>query len=189
MSRKILIGLFVDLRGVGDTRWVVPAMAMLYDRKGEKFVTLWRSLGASQSGIRAALEATIGQGWVEKNPGYGHPMRPEYILTKKGAPAGEACSQIIRALSEQGVEWKTLSKWSMTVLHTLRSGPYRFNELATAVEGATDRALAMCLKPLVANGLVQRTVVETYPPSVEYSLTTFGKRLAERVNDLAQALN
>ncbi len=188
MSRKTLIGSFADLRGVGDTRWVVPAMAMLFDRKGEKFVTLWRSLGASQSGIRAALDATIARGWVERNPGYGHPMRPEYILTKRGAAAGEACSQVIGRLSEEGVKWKALSKWSMTALHTLRLGPYRFNELAATVEGATDRALVMCLKPLVAHGLVLRTVEDTYPPSVAYSLTPSGQPLVIPIDRLAKAL-
>jgi DNA-binding HxlR family transcriptional regulator len=74
----------------------------------------------------------------------------------------------------------------MAVLHTLRFGPYRFNELAAALEGATDRALVMCLKPLVAHGLVVRTVEDSYPPSVAYSLSPAGESLALVLGGLAK---
>jgi DNA-binding HxlR family transcriptional regulator len=192
MSRKsagsILVDSFVDLRGIGDTRWVTPALAILHDRKGEKYVTLWRGLGASQRGIRTALDATIARGWVERNPGYGHPMRPEYVLTKKGMAVGDACSQVMRVLHDEGVEWRKLSKWSMAVLHTLRFGPYRFNELAAALDGATDRALVMCIKPLVSLGLVVRTVGDSYPPSVAYSLSPSGESIALALGKLAKLI-
>jgi DNA-binding HxlR family transcriptional regulator len=113
-------------------------------------------------------------------------MRPEYILTKKGGAAGEACSQLMRGLTERGVKWKSLSKWSMTVIHTLRAGPHRFNELAATVDGATDRALVMCLKPLVTHGLVRRTVEDTFPPSVTYALTPTGDSLVRPLVQLAK---
>jgi DNA-binding HxlR family transcriptional regulator len=187
-TRSVLVGSFVDLRGIGDLRWVTPALAMLHDRNGEKYVTLWRGLGASQRGIRTALDATIARGWVTRNPGYGHPMRPEYLLTKKGTAIGEACAQVMRVLRDERVEWRKLSKWSMTVLHTLRFGPYRFNELAAALDGATDRALVMCLKPLVTQGLVVRTVGDSYPPSVAYSLSPAGESLALALGKLAKLI-
>jgi DNA-binding HxlR family transcriptional regulator len=183
-ARSILVDSFVDLRGVGDLRWVTPALAMLHDRKGEKYVTLWRGLGASQRGIRTALDATIARGWVERNPGYGHPMRPEYVLTKKGMAIGEACSQIMKGL--EGVPWKELTKWSMAVIYVLRFGPYRFNQLASVLEGITDRALVMCLKPLVSHGLVLRQVDDSFPPSVMYSLTPTGETVLRPISRLAK---
>ncbi len=185
-ARNDLVESVVEAREGGDTRWVVPVMALLFERKGEKFVALWRGLGASQGGIRAALSYTTERGWVERNPGYGHPMRPEYVLTKDGLRVGRACSQIIKALDS--VPWKGLSKWSMAVLLVLMSGPCRFNELAKAAEGITDRALVMCLKPLVAHGLVARKVVETYPPTVTYSLTSAGRTVVKPIHRLASAM-
>jgi DNA-binding HxlR family transcriptional regulator len=186
MSRKTLVDSFVLVRQAGDARWAVPTMAMLYDRKGEKFVALWRGLGASQGGIRAALDEVMRRGWVVRNPGYGHPMRPEYVLTKRGQVAGEASSQIMRGL--EGVQWKHLSKWSLAILYLLRFGPYRFNELAAATDVITDRALVMCLKPLVAHGLVLRQVEATFPPAVSYSLSPEGETVVRPVLRLARAM-
>lgn len=185
-ARSVLVDSYVDLRGVGDARWVCPAMALLHDRKGEKFVSLWHGLGASQRGARAALDATMRWGWVVRNPGYGHPMRPEYVLTKKGQVAGEACSQIMKALD--GAPWTELTKWSMAVIYVLRFGPYRFNQLAAVLEGITDRALVSCLKRLVSHGLVLREVDDSFPPAVTYSLTPTGETVLRPIVRLAKAM-
>jgi DNA-binding HxlR family transcriptional regulator len=186
MSRRILVDSFAEVRAAGDARWVVPVMAVLFDEQGAKFVRLWRGLGASQGGVRAALEAAIRCGWVVRNPGYGHPMRPEYVLTKKGQAAGEACSQIMKGLD--GAPWKDLTKWSLAVIYVLRFGPYRFNQLAAVMEGITDRALVMCLKPLVAHGLVLREVDDSFPPSVTYSLTPSGETVLRPIARLAKSM-
>lgn len=186
MSRRILDDSFVEVRAAEDARWAVPVMAVLYDEQGAKFVRLWRGLGASQGGVRAALEAAMGWGWVVRNPGYGHPMRPEYVLTRKGQTAGEACSQIMKALD--GAPWKELTKWSMAVIYVLRFGPYRFNQLAAVLEGITDRALVSCLKRLVSYGLVLREVDDSFPPAVSYSLTPAGETVLRPIVRLAKSM-
>lgn len=178
---------FLATRAAVASRWVIPAMAMLYDRQGEKFVSLWRGLGASQGGIRNALDIVIERGWVERNPGYGHPMRPEYILTKSGMDVGKSCSKTMSAL--EGVSWRSLSKWSMPIVLLLTNGPYRFKELSDLAEGVTERALVMCLKPLVAQGIVHRDVADTFPPSVTYSLTPVGEQVGRAVLEISAALS
>ncbi|HTA36852.1 MAG TPA: helix-turn-helix domain-containing protein, partial [Solirubrobacteraceae bacterium] len=58
------------------------------------------------------------------------------------------------------------------------SGALRFNEFAEAVAGISPRMLAERLRDLEAAELVERTVIPSSPPTVEYRLTERGKRLA-----------
>ena len=62
-------------------RWAVPILAVLHREKGAKFVTLGSRLGVSRDSLRRSLDRLTQQRLVRRNPGYGHPMRPEYVLT------------------------------------------------------------------------------------------------------------
>ena len=60
-----------------------------------KFVVLQKRLGISRSSLQRTLRALIDAGLVKKNPGYGHPMRPEYLLTERGAKVGAPAQALI----------------------------------------------------------------------------------------------
>lgn len=68
-------------------------------------------------------------------------------------------------------------KWKLPILIALAFGNKRFNELEKAVEGITPKMLSKELRDLEMNHLVQRTVYDTIPVAVEYSLTPYGKTL------------
>jgi len=76
-------------------------------------------------------------------------------------------------------------KWS--VLVTLRLGvqPERFRALLRAVDGISARMLTVTLRGLERDGLVNRQVFDTRPPSVEYSLTPLGQSLLGHIGALA----
>jgi DNA-binding HxlR family transcriptional regulator len=57
----------------------------------------------------------------------------------------------------------------------LRDGGMRFNALLRGVEGISQKVLASTLKELERDGYINREVINTSPPSVEYSLTSMGK--------------
>lgn len=76
-------------------------------------------------------------------------------------------------------------KWSMIVLHELRGGPRRFNDLRRAAAPITQRMLSSTLQGLERDGLVTRTVHPTVPPQVEYELTPAGHSLNAAVRHLA----
>ncbi|MGH2451320.1 MAG: winged helix-turn-helix transcriptional regulator, partial [Candidatus Limnocylindria bacterium] len=65
-------------------RWAAPVLAELDRSRGSRFVTLSNRLALSRESLRRTLTALIDAGLVMKNPGYGHPLRPEYILTERG---------------------------------------------------------------------------------------------------------
>jgi len=67
-------------------------------------------------------------------------------------------------------------KWKISILAVLMFRPYRFKELARLV-GVSPRMLSKELKELEMNELVLRTVYDTTPVTVEYSMTTYGRTL------------
>lgn len=76
-------------------------------------------------------------------------------------------------------------KWSILVIVLLGKRPHRFNELHRGIETISQRMLTRTLRGLEDDGLVDRTVFPTNPPSVEYSLTPLGRSLLEPLSALA----
>lgn len=103
---------------------------------------------------------------MRRNEGYGHPLRPEYVLTPRGRRAAATASNVLAA----GETETLLRKWSVPVLAELHE-ERRFSELRAALPGISPRALALALRDLEAAGLVRREVRPTHPPSTVYSAT------------------
>ena len=163
MSTESLIALF-------HHRWAPPALALLDDRGGARFVEIQRRLDVGRESLRRALDALIDLGLVRRNEGYGHPLRPEYVVTAAGRRAARLADKVLRA----GDADTLLRKWSVPVLAELR-GPRRFSELRTALPGVTPRALALALRDLEDAGFVRREVLPTRPPSTVYRATRRGR--------------
>ncbi len=66
------------------------------------------------------------------------------------------------------------AKWTSLILLELESGPKRFNALGRAMPDVSKRMLTQSLRNLERDGLVNREVFDTKPPSVAYSLTDLG---------------
>jgi DNA-binding HxlR family transcriptional regulator len=69
-------------------------------------------------------------------------------------------------------------RWQLSIIYAALSGALRFNEFAEAVAGISPRMLSERLRDLEQAGLIERTVLPTSPPTVEYRLTPRGRRLA-----------
>jgi len=167
-------------------RWAVPILAKIDEQSGSKFVTLVQELKISRDSLRRTLRALQTQGFISKNPGYGHPLRPEYILTRTGKDLGPACVQIVQALQEFDVLEIGLNKWSMPLLFLMGKGPQRFSDMKGALPAITSRALALALKDLQSARLVDRTVIDDYPPATSYSLQPNAIQLAQNIERLAK---
>jgi DNA-binding HxlR family transcriptional regulator len=76
------------------------------------------------------------------------------------------------------------NKWSLLIIEFLGQRTMRFNELRREVGGISHKVLTQNLRTLERNGLVERTVHPTVPPSVEYSLTEAGAALREVVDGM-----
>lgn len=165
-------------------RWAAPILAELARSEGAKFVTLSRRLGASPTAVRQTLDHLIAHGWVEPNPGYGHPLRPEYVLTPSGARLAPGCLRLTDALDSLGLQAIGLKKWSMPVLHGIGEGAARFVELAQRLGGLTDRSLALTLRDLQEGTLIARDLIRATPPVGVYFATPTGRRLLPILDSL-----
>jgi DNA-binding HxlR family transcriptional regulator len=76
-------------------------------------------------------------------------------------------------------------RWSGIILGTLSSGPMGFAELRRGVGAITDSVLSDRLSELADGGLVERTVTDTRPPGVTYSLSAAGSDLLPILHQLA----
>jgi DNA-binding HxlR family transcriptional regulator len=175
------------LRGLLDHRWSLAVLTELHRTKGARFVPLAHRVGASPQSLRRALDALIERGLVMPNPGYGHPSRPEYVLTDAGRRIGPAAEAVFLALEHADVRDVGLRRWSLPVLTALGGGR-RFSELKALLPNVTPRALANVLKELADAGLVERTVHDSFPPHTSYRSTARGSRIGTDARRLAASL-
>ena len=75
-------------------------------------------------------------------------------------------------------------KWAMPIIYHLSKGKMRFKELERSIEGINTRMLVKELKNMEANGILNREVFATVPPTVEYTLTNKGEKLLPSIRSL-----
>lgn len=75
-------------------------------------------------------------------------------------------------------------KWKLPIIAALVFGTKRFKQLSREIDGITDKMLSKELKELELNQLISRTVHDSYPPVVEYSITEHGRTLMHVLQEL-----
>lgn len=76
--------------------------------------------------------------------------------------------------------------WTPNILWYLREGPRRFNELRRDVAGVSGKVLSQRLQRLHADGVIERRVLPTSPPTVEYELTDLGREVLPAVDAIVE---
>lgn len=76
-------------------------------------------------------------------------------------------------------------KWKPALLWLLESGPHRPAELRRRLPGLSEKVLTQALRELETDGLVGREVYDVLPLKTVYSLTEFGRDLAEALGPLS----
>lgn len=76
------------------------------------------------------------------------------------------------------------ARWTVDVLTVLRSGRFRFNEIAREVDGISQKQLTLTLRSLQREGFASRMAFATIPPRVEYELTELGVNFVDSVRPL-----
>lgn len=76
------------------------------------------------------------------------------------------------------------NKWRITIIHILRDGALRTNEIQSAIEEVSPKVLTQTLRGMERDGLLLREVYPVVPPRVEYRLTPMGRSLIKPLEDL-----
>ena len=77
-------------------------------------------------------------------------------------------------------------RWTLSILYASHEGAVRFNEFRFALGRVPPATLTTRLSELVDAGLLERRVLDTRPPAVEYRLTAAGQKLEPVVRALAR---
>lgn len=77
-------------------------------------------------------------------------------------------------------------KWTTLIVRDLLGGPRRFAELQRSVGRISPRLLTARLRLLEAEGVLERRVYATQPPSTDYRLTAHGRKLLDVIQAMAR---
>ena len=77
-------------------------------------------------------------------------------------------------------------RWTLSILYASVDGAVRFNEFHYALGRVPPATLTARLTELVDAGLLERRVLDTRPPAVEYRLTRQGRRFEPLLRELAR---
>lgn len=75
-------------------------------------------------------------------------------------------------------------KWKLPIIISLMFGNKRFSQMSKQIPGITDKMLSKELRELEMNELIKRTVYDTVPVVVEYSMTPYGRSLEKLIDEL-----
>jgi len=78
-------------------------------------------------------------------------------------------------------------KWKIAIISSICFyNKRRFSDVLNDVVGISNKMLSKELKELEINKLIHRTVLETQPITVQYTLTEHGKTLQTIINNLTE---
>lgn len=153
--------------------WVLPILASFHDGVPGRQAALLKATGASRTAFAQSMQHMVESGLVERNPGHGHPLRPEFRLTTLGAKIA-AMAEKIQTLPDQDGLALLRRTWTLPVLTSLRQ-PRHFNEIRGFLPTITDRALSQSLHLLEEKAWVMREIQPAArPPKPLYSAINAG---------------
>ena len=78
-------------------------------------------------------------------------------------------------------------RWTLSILYASFDGAVRFNEFLESLGRVPPATLTTRLNELVDAGLLERRVLDTRPPAVEYRMTSRGKDFQPVVRALVRS--
>ncbi|MFB7295523.1 winged helix-turn-helix transcriptional regulator [Streptomyces rubiginosohelvolus] len=75
-------------------------------------------------------------------------------------------------------------RWTMLACQEIAAGSRRFGDLKSALDGVSNKVLSETLVRLERDGLIERRVFDSRPPTVQYEMTPMGTSLLEVVRGI-----
>jgi DNA-binding HxlR family transcriptional regulator len=75
-------------------------------------------------------------------------------------------------------------KWRLPIVLSLTFGDKRFGEIQREIVDISPKMLAQELRALETNKIITRTVYDSMPVTVEYSLTPLGKSMKKMLDEI-----
>lgn len=158
--------------------WSIKILALMHSGVPGRQAPLLAASGAGRTAFGQSLQYLIEIGMLERNPGHGHPLRPEFRLTKQGITAAKLAADVLECLSENDDGFALIRKtWTLPILAAVGE-QRRFSEIKLALPSITDRALSQALVQLEEKAWLNREiVVEGRHPYPSYHAAGMGSKI------------
>ncbi len=166
------------LVNITSRAWALPILFSMHSGVAGRQAPLLAATGAGRTAFSQSMDHLIALGLIERNPGYGHPLRPEFRLTSLGKTAANIANKIHHVSAEE--DWTLLRRsWTLPVLTSLHT-PRQFGDIKRNLPTITDRALSQSLKSMESKDWVCRSVDgAARPPKSVYSAVNTGGLISQ----------
>ena len=162
--------------------WSLRILALMHAGVPGRQAPLLAATSASRTSFASSLEHLLQLGLLERNPGHGHPLRPEFRLTAPGAKAAETAGRIVKAVPDDGEFALLRRNWTVPIL-ALTDRPRRFSTLKSNLATITDRALSTSLHQLEERDWLRRDIdTSNRVPFPTYLAVNNGFEITRAVN-------
>ncbi|WP_170514858.1 winged helix-turn-helix transcriptional regulator [Ruegeria atlantica] len=137
--------------------WSLNILALMHSGVSGRQAPLLAATSASRTAFAASLDHLVQLELLERNPGHGHPLRPEFRLTPAGTQAARIASAIIEFAPDDATHKLLRKSWTVPIL-ALTGTPHRFSAIRSDLITITDRALSASLHQLEDHDWIQRDI-------------------------------
>ena len=161
--------------------WSLQILALLHAGVPGRQAPLIAATGASRSSFASSLKHLVQLGLLERNPGHGHPLRPEFRLTPAGTMVAATASRIVDTVPDDDAFAVIRRSWTVPIL-ALTESPTRFSIIKSGLESITDRALSKSLSVLEEREWLRREIdVSRRSPFPTYQAVNAGREINEAI--------
>jgi DNA-binding HxlR family transcriptional regulator len=154
--------------------WCLEILSALHSGVPGRQAPLLASIEAGRTAFAQSMGHLVELGVLERNPGYGHPLRPEFRLTAVGRHMAMAAHEIVGMVADPKASGLLRRNWTVPVL-AVTCQPKRFNQMKVSLGTITDRALSQSLEHLQDQGWLARDVdLDARPPFSLYRAANTG---------------
>lgn len=172
------------LVNITSRSWSLTILKLMNEGVAGRQAPLLAKSGASRTSFANSLAHLVELKLIERNPGHGHPLRPEFRLTPLGKTYAGLAKTIACAFPDNQAPALLRRAWSVPILAASRQ-PRRFIEIKNELPAITDRALSQSLQNLEAQQWMVRKIDETsHPIRPYYQAVNEGREIGNAVSQL-----
>lgn len=161
--------------------WSLKALALMHEGVPGRQAPLLAASGAGRTAFVQSLRHLEDLGLLERNPGHGHPLRPEYRLTPEGRALAPVAHQVEAAVRNESGSALLRRMWTVPLLASAKR-PKPFSAIKRDLVPVTDRALSKSLRELHRQNWIERSVnVRLHPPRPFYRAVNEGAEISHAI--------
>jgi len=162
--------------------WSLKILALLHQGLPGRQAPLLSAAQASRTAFAASLSHLVDLELLERNPGHGHPLRPEFRLTLKGVEIAKIAAEIVGTTATPSETAILRKSWTVPILAVTKV-PRHFIEIKSELPSLTDRALSQSLGLLhEQNWLLRNVDASNWPPRPIYQAANTGIKINKAIS-------